>query len=87
MHFKTWRTDGGFGGSSFFFYSLISVQNIKIRTVIPTPIKYREIESKIEDIFSYENKKYKFASNKHLRELKLSTHCVIKINCQLTKNK
>lgn len=61
---------------------------VKLRTIVPLPNKENnEIDYNIEKTFELETKIYKFEENKHLKDLKISTHCIIKNNCQLIKNK
>lgn len=61
---------------------------VKLRFIVPIPDnENNEIESNMERFFEFQNKTYKFEENKHLKDLKLSHHCLIKNNCQLIKNK
>lgn len=64
-----------------------SFVQVNIRNIIPIPNKeHNEIDAKIEKIFMYEEKIYKFEENKYFRQLKPSTHCVLRGNCKLIKN-
>lgn len=61
---------------------------VKLRIIVPLPnIHNNEIDAITEKSFEFENKTYRFEENKHLKDLKLSTHCTIKNNCQLVSNK
>lgn len=60
---------------------------VKLRSIVPIPNnESNEIDYNIEKIFEFDNKIYKFEEHKHLKDLKISTHCIIKNNCQLIKH-
>ncbi|XP_075160295.1 uncharacterized protein LOC142233299 [Haematobia irritans] len=60
----------------------------QIRKIIPLPNKeQKEIDAQIEEVFTYKNKTMRFEENKHFRQLKPSTHCIITQNCKLVTNK
>lgn len=61
---------------------------VTIRKIVPLPTKdQKEIEAKIEKIFTYKNKTIKFEENKHFKQLKPSTHCMLIKNCKLITSK
>ena len=49
-------------------------------------ITMTESISVIEQTIEFDNKTYKFEENKQLKNLKLSTHCLIRNYCQLIRN-
>lgn len=60
---------------------------VKLRSIVPIPNnESKEIDYDIEKIFEFDNKIYKFEEHKYLKNLKISTHCIITHNCQLIKN-
>jgi len=57
---------------------------VKIQQIIPMPNEENfEIDQESELIFNYKNSTYTYKTNKKLKEMRKSKHCVFKKNCKL----